>query len=77
MDSSLIIELIAEKLQSLPDFHNLQDFIPEFYHFWHDLGCWLQEELVQSKIEQHSCQIFWGKKEKEEKVLYTIRGNGY
>ena len=33
MDSWLIIELIAEKLQSLPDCHNLQDFIPEFYHF--------------------------------------------
>lgn len=73
IDSSFIFSQIEENLKLLPDCHNLQDFIPEFYQFWQSLGQLIQQQLVQSKIEEIEAK-YLGAKKKKKKRYYTPLG---
>ena len=73
IDSSLIFSQIEENFKLLPDCHNLQDFIPEFYQFWQSLGQLVQQQLVQSQIEKIEAQ-YPGAKKKKKKRYYTPLG---
>ena len=68
-----ILSLIKVNLESLPDCSNLSDFIPEFYQFWQSLGCLVQQQLVQSRIEQIESR-YSGVKKKKRKRYYTPLG---
>ncbi len=48
----LILSQINETLNSLPDWNNLSDFVREFHDIWLKLGNFVQQQLVQARIEE-------------------------
>ena len=72
-DLKLILEQINQTLSSLPDWNNLSDFVGEFHQIWLKLGNLVQQELVQSKIEEKEAE-YESPRTKREKKYYTPLG---
>jgi hypothetical protein len=51
-----ILSQVNVTLNSLPDWNNLSDFVSEFHHIWLKLGNFVQQQLVQSCINQIEAQ---------------------
>jgi C-terminal processing protease CtpA/Prc len=66
-------EQVKESLLSLPEWHNLEDFVQEFHSLWLSLGQKVQQHLVQEKIEEIEAQ-YQGARTKREKRYYTPLG---
>ncbi|AFY76716.1 hypothetical protein Ple7327_1323 [Pleurocapsa sp. PCC 7327] len=47
-----ILSQINETLNSLPDWNNLSEFVSEFHDIWLKLGNFVQQQLVQARIEE-------------------------
>jgi hypothetical protein len=52
MDFSLIIEILLQEQDSLPNYENLYQFTTSFYQYWLNLGRLVQQELLQWNIEK-------------------------
>jgi hypothetical protein len=52
MGFSLIIEILLQQQDSLPNYENLYQFTTSFYQYWQELGRLIQQQLVQSRIEK-------------------------
>lgn len=51
-----ILSQVDETLNSLPDWNNLEEFVSEFYSIWLRLGNFVQQNLLQAKIEEKEAQ---------------------
>lgn len=47
-----ILSNINETLNLLPDWNNLEQFVREFPKIWLKLGNFVQQQLVQARIEE-------------------------
>ena len=47
-----ILSQINETLHSLSDWNNLSEFVSEFHDIWLKLGNFVQQKLVQARIEE-------------------------
>ncbi len=72
-DFQLILGKIHQTLCSLPDWNNLEDFVDIFYQAWLQLGNFVQQQLVQGKIEELESQ-YSSPRSKREKRYYTPLG---
>jgi hypothetical protein len=68
-----ILSQINETLHSLPDWNNLSDFVSEFHHIWLKLGNFVQQKLVQARIEETETQ-YQSPRTSREKRYYTPLG---
>lgn len=68
-----IVSQIEETLHSLPQWHNLSDFVGEFHQCWLKLGNQVQQQLVQAQIDQLEGQ-YSSPRTKREKRYYTPLG---
>ena len=73
MDVSLIIEILLQQQNSLPNYHNLYQFTTSFYQYWQQLGRLVQQQLVQSNIEKVEAQ-HKEPRTKKKKRYYTPLG---
>jgi hypothetical protein len=48
----LIQNQVNQTLINLPDWNNLENFLEQFDSVWLKLGNWVQQELVQAKINE-------------------------
>ncbi len=72
-DFNLILGKINQTLSSLPDWNNLEDFVGRFHQIWLQLGNFVQQELVQGKIEEKEAK-YESPRTKREKKYYTPLG---
>ena len=72
-DFKLILGQINQILSSLPDWNNLEDFVVEFHQIWLKLGNFVQQELVQGKIEEKEVE-YESPRTKRKKKYYTPLG---
>lgn len=68
-----ILSQINETLNLLPDWNNLEEFVSEFHSIWLKLGNFVQQKLVQAKIEEQETQ-YQSPRTKREKRYYTPLG---
>lgn len=68
-----ILTNVNETLDSLPDWDNLSDFVGEFHHIWLKLGNFVQQQLVQARIDQIEAQ-YQSPRTKRQKRYYTPLG---
>ena len=68
-----ILSQVNETLHSLPDWNNLSDFVSEFHHIWLKLGNFVQQQLVQARIDQIEAQ-YQSPRTKRKKTYYTPLG---
>ncbi|NEQ64805.1 MAG: hypothetical protein F6K21_04725 [Symploca sp. SIO2D2] len=68
-----VVEQVREKLNLLPEWKNLEEFVGEFQAIWLKLGQIVQQQLVQQKIEAIEAQ-YQGARTKKEKRYYTPLG---
>ncbi len=68
-----ILSQIDETLHSLADWNNLEQFVSEFHKIWLKLGNIVQQQLVQSRIEEKENQ-YQSPRTKREKRYYTPLG---
>ena len=73
MDFSLIIEILLQQQDSLPNYNNLYQFTTSFYQYWQQLGRLVQQQLVQSNIEKVEAQ-HKAPRTKKKKRYYTPLG---
>ena len=57
----------------MPHYHNLYQFTTSFYQYWQQLGCLVQQELVQSQIEKVEAK-YQSPRTKKKKKYYTPLG---
>lgn len=72
-NSQLILSKVEETLNSLPDWNNLSDFVSDFHHMWLKLGNFVQQKLVQAKIDKKE-QSYSTPRTKRKKRYYTPLG---
>jgi hypothetical protein len=68
-----IVSQIEETLHSLPQWHNLSDFVSQFHQHWLKLGNQIQQQLVQAQIDHLEAQ-YPSPRTKREKRYYTPLG---
>ena len=68
-----ILSKVDETLHSLPDWNNLEEFVGDFHRVWLELGNFVQQQLVQAKIEEKEAQ-YPSPRTKREKRYYTPLG---
>lgn len=68
-----LLSKIDETLHSLPDWKNLSEFVDEFHETWLKLGTFVQQKLVQAKIEEKE-KSYFTPRTKREKRFYTPLG---
>lgn len=68
-----ILSQINETLFSLPDWNNLSEFVTEFHDIWLKLGNFVQQQLVQARIEEKE-QLYSTPRTKWSKRYYTPLG---
>ena len=68
-----ILSNVDETLNSLPDWNNLEQFVSEFHKIWLKLGNFVQQQLVQARIEERETQ-YQSPRTKREKRYYTPLG---
>ena len=68
-----ILSQVNETLHSLPDWNNLSDFVSEFHHIWLKLGNFVQQQLIQARIDQIEAQ-YQSPRTKRKKTYYTPLG---
>lgn len=73
MDFSLIIDILLQQQDSLPEYENLYQFTTSFYQYWQELGRLVQQQLVQSRIEKVEAQYKFPRTKKKKKY-YTPLG---
>jgi hypothetical protein len=73
MDFSLIIEILLQQQDSLPNYENLYQFTTSFYQYWQELGRLIQQQLVQSRIEKVEAKYKFPRTKKKKKY-YTPNG---
>jgi hypothetical protein len=73
MDFSLIIDILLQQQDSLPHYDNLYQFTTCFYQFWQELGRKVQEQLIQSQIEEAEAK-YEHPRTKKKKIYYTPLG---
>lgn len=73
MNFSSIIEILLQHQNSLPEYENLHQFTTLFYQYWQQLGCLVQQQLIQSKIENLEAQYKFPRTKKKKKY-YTPLG---
>ena len=64
-----ILSQVNETLHSLPDWKNLSEFVDEFHDTWLKLGNFVQQQLVQAKIEEKE-KSYSTPRTKREKRFY-------
>ena len=73
MELSLIIEILLEQQDSLPNYQNLYQFTTDFYQYWQQLGKLVQQQLVQSQVELVEAKYKYPRT-KKKKRYYTNLG---
>ena len=73
MKLSLIIDLLSQQQNSLPNYQNLYQFTRDFYQYWQELGRFLLQQLVQSQIEKVEAKYKYPRTKKKKKY-YTPLG---
>lgn len=68
-----ILSQVDETLNSLSDWNNLEEFVSKFHSIWLKLGNFVQQKLVQAKIEEKETQ-YQSPRTKREKRYYTPLG---
>lgn len=68
-----ILSQVNETLHSLPDWNDLENFVGEFHHMWLKLGNFVQQQLVQARIEETETQ-YRSPRTSREKRYYTPLG---
>jgi len=68
-----ILSQINETLHSIPDWNDLENFVGEFSNIWLKLGNFVQQQLVQAKIDEKETQYQYPRT-KREKRYYTPLG---
>jgi hypothetical protein len=68
-----ILSQVNETLHSLPDWNNLSEFVSEFHHMWLKLGNFVQQQLVQARVEEKE-RFYSTPRTKWEKRYYTPLG---
>ncbi len=68
-----ILSQVNETLHSLPDWNNLSEFVSEFHHMWLKLGNFVQQQLVQARVEEKE-QLYSSPRTKWSKRYYTPLG---
>ena len=68
-----ILSQVDETLHSLPDWNELENFVDEFHNIWFKLGNFVQQQLVQAKIDEKEIQYQYPRT-KREKRYYTPLG---
>jgi hypothetical protein len=68
-----ILSNVDETLNSLPDWNNLSEFVVKFHEIWLKLGNFVQQKLVQTKIDQIENQ-YQSPRTKRQKRYYTPLG---
>ncbi len=51
-----ILSQVNKTLHSLPDWNNLSEFVSEFHQIWLKLGNFVQQQLVQARIDEKETQ---------------------
>ena len=69
----LILSNVEKTLNSLADWNNLEQFVGEFHKTWLKLGNFVQQQLVQTRIEEIETQ-YQSPRTKREKTYYTPLG---
>jgi hypothetical protein len=69
----LILSQVNETLHSLPDWNNLEKFVSEFHNIWLKLGNFVQQQLVQERIDEKETE-YQCPRTKREKRYYTPLG---
>jgi hypothetical protein len=65
-----ILSQVNETLHSLPDWNNLEKFVSEFHNIWLKLGNFVQQQLVQARIDEKETE-YQCPRTKREKRYYT------
>ena len=73
MDFSVIIEILLQQQDSLPDYEDLYQFTTSFYQYWLNLGRLVQQQLMQSEIEKVET-LYKFPRTKKKKKYYTPLG---
>jgi hypothetical protein len=68
-----ILSQVNETLHSLSDWNDLENFVGEFHNIWLKLGNFVQQQLVQAKINEKETQYQYPRT-KREKRYYTPLG---
>jgi hypothetical protein len=68
-----ILSQVNETLHSLPDWNNLEKFVSEFHNIWLKLGNFVQQQLVQERIDEKETK-YQCPRTKREKRYYTPLG---
>ena len=68
-----ILSQVNETLHSLADWNNLSEFVSEFHHMWLKLGNFVQQQLVQARVEEKE-QLYSSPRTKWSKRYYTPLG---
>lgn len=68
-----ILSQVNETLFSLPDWKNLSEFVDEFQNIWLKLGNFVQQQLVQARIEEQE-QLYSSPRTKWKKRYCTPLG---
>ena len=68
-----ILFQVNETLHSLPDWNNLSDFVSEFHNMWLKLGNFVQQQLVQARVEEKE-RFYSTPRTKWKKRYYTPLG---
>ncbi|MBE8989167.1 ISKra4 family transposase [Nostoc sp. LEGE 12450] len=68
-----ILSHISDTLQNLPECHQLEGFVSEFYSIWLKLGNFVQQSLFQALIEEKEAE-YSHPRTKREKRYYTPLG---
>lgn len=68
-----VLSQVNETLLSLPDWNNLEQFVSEFHKIWLKLGNFVQQQLVQARIEEKE-QLYSTPRTKWQKRYFTPLG---
>ena len=68
-----VLSQVNETLLSLPDWNNLEQFVSEFQKIWLKLGNFVQQQLVQARIEEKE-QLYSTPRTKWQKRYFTPLG---
>ncbi|NEO33832.1 MAG: hypothetical protein F6K36_26105 [Symploca sp. SIO3C6] len=73
MNYDSLMEAVAKKLLTLPEWKNLSEFVTIFQLEWPQLGQALQQQIVQQRIDRIEAQDT-GARTKREKRYFTPLG---
>lgn len=68
-----VLSQVNETLLSLPDWNNLEQFVSKFHFSWLKLGNFVQQQLVQARIEEKE-QLYSTPRTKWQKRYFTPLG---